>query len=145
MPSPAGDELRRVAEEHALGRPIEDAFLALSRRLPGCDAVRTLVTSILVLRQTGGNLVEVIERIIETLAAQAQYRMRLRAVTSEGRSSGVMLAALPIVFALLAAGADPAYMHLFVEDSAGQTIALITFALWASGSLWIRRLIKETA
>ena len=145
VPAPLGTELRRVAEEHQLGRPIEEAFVAMSSRLDGCEAVRQLVTSILVLRQTGGNLVEVIERIIEMLGANAQYRMRLRAVTSEGRSSGIMLLALPILFAVLAAGADPAYMHLFVEASAGKILAVVAIGLWACGALWIRRLLRAGA
>src|SRR5439155_21041784 len=106
VPPPAGAELRRVADEHALGRPLEQAFDGLARRLEGSEAVRTLVTGVLVLRQTGGNLIEVIERILDTLSAQEQYRLRLRALTADSRSSGVIPACLPAASALLATHAD---------------------------------------
>jgi tight adherence protein B len=142
VPAPAGTELRRVVEEQALGRPLEEAFVALSRRLPACTGIRALVTSVLVLRSTGGNLVEVLERIAEMLVARTQYRLRLRAVTSEGRSSGVMLSALPVVFALMVAWADPNYMRLFIDEPMGRLMALIGGVLWLLGTLWIRRLVR---
>jgi len=145
VPAPAGAELRRVADEHALGRPLEQAFGGLARRLEGSEAVRTLVTGVLVLRQTGGNLMEVIERIIETLQAQEQYRLRLRSLTAESRSSGAILAGLPLAFAVLATLADAGYMRLFVSEPSGRAIGLSALALWLCGVVWMRRMLRPEA
>jgi tight adherence protein B len=143
LPDPIGAELRRVAEAQMLGRPIEEAFVAMGGRLPGSEAMRTLSAGVLVLRQTGGNLVEIIERILETMAAQAAYRMRLRAVTSEGRSSGIMLIALPLAFAALALASDRSYMRLFLSEPTGHVLMALAIGLWLFGALWIQRLLSE--
>jgi tight adherence protein B len=98
-----------------------------------------------VLQQTGGNLIAVIERIVENARARAAYHQRLRALTAEGRSSAKMLAALPGAFAVLAALADPSYATTLIGDPAGNVILLVTAALWAAGILWTRRLVREEA
>jgi tight adherence protein B len=144
LPAPMGEELTRVADEQALGRPIEEAFAAMSSRLPGSEAVRTLTSGISVLLQSGGNLVEIIERILEAMSAQAAYRMRLRAVTAEGRSSGMMLIALPLVFAILAVACDASYVKLFLEESTGHLLMTFAIGLWLAGALWIQRLLSES-
>jgi len=143
--APAGTELRRVADEHALGRPLEQAFSALARRLEGSDAVRTLVTGVLVLRQTGGNLIEVIERILDTLQSQEQYRIKLRSLTAESRSSGFILSILPLAFGILAALADPSYMRLFVREPSGRTLGLAAIVMWIVGVVWMRRMLRPEA
>ncbi|MCA9561003.1 MAG: type II secretion system F family protein, partial [Myxococcales bacterium] len=63
LDAPIGDEFHRVSEEVQLGRPLEEALVAMSARLAAARTVRTFVTSVLVLRQTGGNLIEVLEQI----------------------------------------------------------------------------------
>ncbi len=137
---PIRDEFERAAQEHALGRPIDEVLVAMSRRLPDCKALRTFVVSVLVLTQTGGNLIEIIEKIIETLRMQTQYERKLAAMTSEGRSSARMLSALPVVFILLAYLADPSYVSLLFTDPTGQKLLGMSVLLWIVGVLWTRKL-----
>jgi tight adherence protein B len=141
LPAPIGPELRRVVEELQLGRRLDDALLALRDRLAGSLTVRTLVVSVVVLHKTGGNLVEVIDRMRETLEAQAQYRLRLRAVTAESRLSSRMVMGLPLVFGGAAALANRAFGRLFVE-SAGQALLLLAAILWLLGVVWVQRLVR---
>lgn len=141
-PDPAAQELRRASNEEGLGRPIEEALVALNARLPDCTALRMLVTSLLVLRRTGGNMVEVLERINEVLQAQVQYRQRLRSATAEGRWSGRMLVALPVFFLVPTLFINPGYLRGFFEDGGGQTLALAAFVLWAVGAVWVRHLCR---
>jgi tight adherence protein B len=142
-PSPIADELRRAVDEQELGRPIGDVLLGLGQRLGGCESVHTFVVAVLVLQQTGGNLIAVIERIVENARARASYHQRLRALTAEGRSSAKMLALLPGAFFVLAAMADPSYATTLLKDPSGNVILAVTIGLWAAGILWTRHLVRE--
>ncbi|RMH40199.1 MAG: hypothetical protein D6689_14485 [Deltaproteobacteria bacterium] len=141
-PAPLCHELRRAADEQALGRPIGEVLESLGQRLPGCDAVNTFVVAVLVLQETGGNLISVIDRIVDNARARANYLSRLRALTAEGRSSAKLLALLPGVFAVLAAATDPTYADFLLTDPAGRTVAVLAGGLWALGILWTRRLVR---
>ena len=102
---------------------------------------RTFVVAVLVLRQTGGNLVEVIESIIDTMRQQSAYAQKLQAMTAEGRSSALILAMLPPAFAGLSYVADPGYAKRLYTDSMGQLLLLVAVAFYLTGVMWTRRLV----
>ena len=141
-PAPLCHELRRASDEHGLGRPLGEVLEAFGARLPGCDAVNTFVVAVLVLQETGGNLISVIDRIVENARARSNYQGRLRALTAEGRSSAKLLALLPGAFAVLAAASDPSYGAFILHDPAGRMVALVATGLWMMGILWTRRLVR---
>ena len=141
-PQPIADELQRVVDEHDLGRPMGDVLLQMGRRLPESESVHTFMTAVLVLQQTGGNLIAVIDRIIENARARAQYRAKLRALTAEGRASAKMLAIMPLAFAVLAAAVDPTYVGTLVSTTGGNVVLAMTAALWLLGIAWTQRLVK---
>lgn len=140
--APIRDEFVRVADEQGLGRPLEEALVAMSLRLQQARTVRTFVVSVLVLRQTGGNLIEVLESIIDTMRAQTQYERKLRAMTAEGRSSSRMLALLPPAFATLSYVADPGYIGRLLTDPLGQMMLMFSVSLWLLGVIWVRKLVS---
>ena len=144
-PAPLCFELRRAADEHSLGRPIGAVLESLGERLPGCEAVNTFVVAVLVLQETGGNLISVIDRIVENARARSSYQARLRALTSEGRQSAKLLALLPGAFAVLAMVSDPGYANMLFYDDGGRTITLIATTLWIVGILWTRRLVRPVS
>jgi len=144
-PSPIADELRRAADEQALGRPVEQVLEAMGKRLPGCDSVNTFVVAVLVLQETGGNLISVIDRIVDNARSAASYRGRLNALTSEGRTSAKLLAALPVGFALLAGSADTGYADFFLSDSTGRALGVFALLWWLTGILFTRRLVKAAS
>ena len=145
IPAPLGQELRRVADETALGRPIEESFAAMNRRLPGVPPLRALVTGIAVLGRSGGNLIEVIDRVIEYSAQQAQFQRRVRALTAESRSSAFILGALPPAFGVLASFVGRGYLNSLVTDPLGRTMGIAAVSFWLLGVIWIRRLSKLEA
>ena len=142
LEAPIGEEFQRVSEETELGRPLEQALLAMSERMSGARTIRTVVTSVLVLRQTGGNLIEVLEAIIDTMRQQNTYERKLRAMTAEGRASSRMLGGLPIVFLLLSYAADPNYVGMLFKDPIGNVLFAIALTLYLLGMFWIRRLVN---
>ncbi len=141
-PAPIAHELRRASDEHALGRPVGEVLEALGRRLPGCEAVNTFVVAVLVLQETGGNLISVIDRIVNNARARASYKARLRALTSEGRQSAKLLALLPGAFGVLAMASDKSYVNILIHQGGGRLIGLLAIGLWAIGILWTRRLVR---
>jgi tight adherence protein B len=141
-PQPIADELQRACDEHDLGRPIGDVLVNMGDRLPESESVHTFMTAVLVLQQTGGNLISVIDRIIENARARSQYRAKLRALTAEGRASAKMLALMPPAFALLAASVDPTYAKTLFFTSGGNVVLAITVGLWLLGMAWTRSLVK---
>ncbi len=142
MSPPLSEELQRCYDEYALGRPIEQALGNLSERLAPCRALRTFVESVLVLKSTGGNLIEIIEQIIESLRAQAAFEARFRALTSEGRTSGIILGALPLFVLSIVLLVQPTYIGSLLDDSSGQMVLLISISMWTAGILWLFKLVK---
>ena len=111
--APLKEELLRVADEISLGRTTEDALISMGTRLMEVTTVRTFVVAVLVLMQTGGNLVEVLDRIIDGMHEQTQYARKLAAMTAEGRLSARILGGLPPAFILLAYVVGPDYVANF--------------------------------
>ena len=141
-PSPISEELKRACDEHDLGRPIGDVVVNLGARLPKSQSVHTFTTAVLVLQQTGGNLIQVVERIVENARARQQYYAKLRALTSEGRMSAKMLALMPLAFGAIAATIDPGYVRTLFTTSGGNIVLLMSAALWLGGILWVTRLVR---
>jgi len=142
-PPPLRDELRQAVEEHSLGSAIGTVIERLAGRLRECEAAQTFAVAILVLEQTGGNLISVIERIIENARMRTQYKARLRALTAEGRWSAMILGLMPLAFFLVAGLLDPNYWTTLFGDPAGHVTLGIALTLWACGGLWTYRLIKS--
>ncbi len=141
-PSPISEELKRACDEHDLGRPIGDVAVSLGARLPRSQSVHTFVTAVLVLQQTGGNLIQVVERIVDNARARQQYYAKLRALTSEGRMSAKMLALMPLAFGAIAATIDPSYIGTLFTTSGGNLVLIMSAALWLGGIVWVTRLVR---
>jgi tight adherence protein B len=144
-PAPLCNELARAHDEHQLGRPIADVLAAMGARLPGCASIDTFVVAVAVLQETGGNLIAVIDRIVETARARSGYQTRLRALTAEGRQSARMLGALPVGFFLLALLSAPSHTGMLIHDGGGRVILAVTIVLWLAGLAWTRRLVRPLA
>ncbi len=139
-PKPVRDELRRAVDEHGLGRPIGQVIANLSARLPTSDAAQTFAVAVLVLEQTGGNLIEVLDRLVENARARTQYKAKLKALTTQGRWSAWILCGMPFAFALVAAVLDPTYVPSLM---AHKMLFLVFFGLWTPGVLWTVRLVNQ--
>ncbi|MBK8481642.1 MAG: type II secretion system F family protein [Proteobacteria bacterium] len=137
---PLSVDLRRCYEEYALGRPIEAALQQLRTRWPAVRALYSFVEAVAVLKRTGGNLVEVMETLIETLRLQAAHQARHRALTAEGRVSGLILTVLPLLAVAGQALVSPGALVTIAADASGRMILLTAAALWAVGAVWVARL-----
>lgn len=140
VPEPLATEFRITFEEQRFGLPFEEALLGLGDRVEVVD-VRILITAILVQREVGGNLSEILETIAETMRARFTLKRQVRVYTAQGRMSGYTLAALPILVGLLISVINPEYMQTLYKVPLGQALLGSAAMLQIMGFIWIRRIV----
>jgi tight adherence protein B len=136
---PVRGEFKRVIEELSLGSPLEDALHNLGERVPLID-LRFFVIGLILQRQTGANMVVVLENLALLVRERLNLGEKLKASTAQQRLSAGLLCALPIVVALVFWILKPEYIRWFYTDETGQNV--MTFAIvWESiGILVIRKM-----
>jgi tight adherence protein B len=144
LPAPIGEEFAQISEEVRLGISMDEAMKSMSSRLPNARTVRGFVVSVLVLRQTGGNLIEVLESIIDTMRLQARYEHKLKSMTAESRSNARTLGALPPVFVVISMLVNPGYVTQVGGSPLGRLMIMIGLALYLLGFIWINRLVNPS-
>ncbi|MES1172067.1 MAG: type II secretion system F family protein, partial [Bacteroidota bacterium] len=145
MPSPINIEFARAFEEQNLGMPFERAVAQMTKRAPDNRDLKIFAVSVIVQKETGGNLVEIVEKIAETIRARYRFYGKLSTLTAEGRMSSYILAALPILSGIFLAFSNPTYSSLLVTDPLGHLALGYAGATWIVGLLWMRRMTKVEA
>lgn len=140
MPGPINEEFRRVYEEQNLGISMEDSLKNLCERVPNLD-LRFFVTSVLVQRQTGGDLAEILDKIGYVVRERYRILGQVKALTAEGRLSGIILIALPFGLFFLMIYIKPDYIERLWTHPLG--IKMSVFALIAQllGALVIKKIV----
>jgi tight adherence protein B len=138
---PIAGEFLRTHEEHRFGLPFEDALLAMADRVSLID-VRILTTAILIQREVGGNLAEVLDNLANVIRVRFTIRRQLRVYTAQGRFSGYVLGALPIAVGLAIYSLNPPYMRLLFTDPMGKLMVLVAVIFQITGFLWIRKIVN---
>ena len=141
MTDPIAGEFRQVAEEQRFGMPFEDAVVALADRVPLVD-VRILVTAILIQREVGGNLAEILDKIAYVIRQRFTIRRQLRVITAEGRMSMWVLLALPPGVGLMIFFMHPSYILTLFGDPIGHVMLWSSLVMSAAGFVWIRRIVN---
>lgn len=136
MPEPVSVEFARAFESQRLGIAVDEAIVQMTERAPGNRDLRIFAVSALIQKETGGNLAEILGNIAETIRARYRFYGKLRALTAEGRASGLILGALPIFMAVVMRVLNPSYfMLLFTPD--GQRVLLFAIVIWFIGVYWL--------
>ena len=140
MPEPISKEFGRVYEEQNLGIGLEDALNNMCVRIPNLD-LRFFVTSVNIQRQTGGDLAEILDRIGHVIRERFKILGQVKALTAEGRLSGVVLIALPIGLFLLMLHMKPDYIQLLWTDETGIKMSVAAIVLMLIGSYAIKKIV----
>ncbi len=138
---PVAGEFQRTFEEQRFGLPFEDTMLGLSIRVPSID-LRMLVTAVLIQREVGGNLAEVLDNLSDVIRQRFVVQRQLRVHTAQGRLSGLVLAILPIVVASIIYMVNPQYVGLLFEHPFGRLLLFAAAASQLIGFMWIRHIIN---
>jgi len=140
-PEPVAGEFRRVFEEQRFGLPLQDSLLGMADRVNLMD-VRILVTAILIQREVGGNLAEILDTLSGVVRARFTIRRQIRVYTAQGRMTGYLLSALPLILFSILYMINAQYMSILFTDPVGKVLVGMAITMQFLGFLWIRKIIK---
>jgi tight adherence protein B len=135
VPKPFGEEVDLLVKELRLGVPLDRAIHSLSRRIHSTP-VSGALTTIVVARQTGGDLSRTLERTAAALREAARLEGVFRTKTAEGRGQVLVLAAAPLVLCVIIAWLDRAWFDPMLTQVVGRVILGSCVAVWAFAALW---------
>jgi tight adherence protein B len=141
MPSPVADEFSRVFEESNLGIPVEEAMKSMCDRVPNLD-LRFFVTSVAIQRQTGGDLAEILDKIGYVIRERFRILGQVKALTGEGRLSGIVLIALPFALFAFMLNTKPDYVESLWTTDLGKKMSAAAIIAQILGALVIRKIVN---
>jgi tight adherence protein B len=140
MPEPISKEFGRVYEEQNLGIPLEECLKGMCDRVPNLD-LKFFVTSVAIQRQTGGDLAEILDRIGYVIRERFKILGQVKALTAEGRLSGIVLIALPIGLFFLMLWMKPDYIRELWVTKEGIKMSIGAIVLMIIGSICIKKIV----
>jgi tight adherence protein B len=142
LPAPISLEFARAFEEQNLGLAFEKAVAQMVKRAPTNRDLKIFAVSVIVQKETGGNLVEIIEKIAETIRQRYRFFGKLDTLTAEGRMSSYILGALPILTGFFIAFTNPPYVMLLFTTHMGNIIFGYACVSWVIGFIVMQRMAK---
>ena len=140
MPNPIAKEFGRVYEEQNLGIPLEEAMQSMCDRVPNLD-LRFFVTSVAIQRQTGGDMAEILDKIGYVIRERYRILGQVKALTGEGRLSGVVLIALPFSLFGFMLHIKPDYVEKLWTDPLGIKMSVAALVLQVLGAICIKKIV----
>jgi len=140
-PEPVRTEFREVYRRQNFGLPAREALLELARRIP-LPELNFVVTAMLLQKETGGNLVEILDRTTAVIRERLRIQGEIRIYTAQGRMTGWILSALPVVMFFLISLTNHGYTRVLLEDPTGRKLVLTGLVLMVIGGLAIRKIVN---
>lgn len=141
MPEPIATEFRKTYEEQNLGLSLKLALENLTQRIPLLD-LRMCVTAVLIQRETGGNLAEILEKVAYTIRERFRIMGDLKTLTTSSRMSAWLLCGLPIFVSVVITAMNPEYMSVLWKDQRGHYLIATALILQVSGMLIVRKILR---
>jgi tight adherence protein B len=141
LPDPLGLEFRTLFNEQNLGAPLETALYNLAERVPLLD-VRFFVSAVILQKQTGGNLGEILTRLGQVIRQRFQLKGQVKAASAHGRITALVLTILPAATAILMMMAAPTYLRSMFDDPDGRKLIAGSIVGQIVGQLVIRKIIR---
>jgi tight adherence protein B len=141
LPDPVGPEFKKTFEQQNFGLPLRDALNEMAARIGILD-VRFFVTAVLIQRDTGGNLSEILDNLAHVVRERFKIRRQVRVHTAHGRFTGYVLLALPAALAIALSFINPEHMQTLFRERLGQMMLVGAMVMQTIGFIWIRQVIK---
>jgi tight adherence protein B len=141
LSEPISGEFRRVYEEQKFGLPIREALLNFAQRVPLVD-VKFFVTSLLLQRETGGNLAEILDKLSYVIRERFRIVRQVRVYTAQGRLTMMLLMAIPPGMVVFMSITNPDFMKPLFHDPMGHFFIVLGITLQTIGFFLIRRIIE---
>lgn len=139
---PAHSAFGDVFQKQKFGLPLRDALLELVLHFPSED-LKVLVTAILVQQDTGGNLVQILDRTSAVIRERLKLQGDVRVHTAQGRLTGWILCLLPVLMLLMLMVTNPSYVKVLTDDSLGRKLMYGGVILLGVGAVMIQRIVKK--
>jgi tight adherence protein B len=141
IPDPLGIEFAVAFEEQNLGVGLADALTNMKNRVESED-LGLLITAILIQKKTGGNLVEILEKIGSTIRERFRLKREVRIFTAQGRFSGLVLVLLPMIMTVIILAVSPDYLKTLLVERAGNYLLGTAIIMQLLGIWVIRRIVN---
>ena len=141
MPAPISEEFGLVLKQNNIGVPLEEAFDNLAARVPTEDN-DMFVSSMNILRETGGNLAEVFDTIVGVIRERVRLQQKFEQLTASGMFQGYTIAAMPFLLGIIFAVSDPATMSNLVTTPVGWVFIVLALVLDFIGLFFIMKIVK---
>lgn len=140
LPPPISAEFTWALREMNLGFSQEEALLNMGKRVNSED-LDMVITGILIQRQVGGNLAEILDKISNTIRERAQLKKGIRILTAQGRLSGIIIGLLPVALILAMLAINPDYINILFQDTRGIFILALAVVMMLIGTIVIKKII----
>lgn len=141
LKEPVGPEFKKTFDQQNFGLPLREALFQMTERVPILD-VRFFVTAVLIQRDTGGNLSEILDNLAHVVRERFKIKRQVRVHTAHGRFTAFVLLSLPPALAMVLSFINPAHMDLLFTERVGQLLLMVVIVMQTIGFFWIRKVIK---
>lgn len=141
MPDPLSKEFTKLLKEMSLGLSMEKALANLLLRVP-LDDLELLVMAILIQKEIGGNLAEIIDNIASTIRERITIQLEIKTLVAQGKMSGVIIGLLPIFLTAVLFALNPSYMSLLYTTTVGKILVALGMVSMLIGAGIIRKIVR---
>lgn len=141
MDAPISEEFARVIRDNTLGKPLDEALKDLAERNENED-VDMLVTAIMIQRQVGGNLSEVLDVITGTIRERMRIKGEVNTLTAQGKMSAMVIGFLPVGIAFAISAMNPDYINVLIDKPLGNILIGVAVMMELIGAFLLTRIIK---
>ncbi|MCH5373387.1 MAG: type II secretion system F family protein [Planctomycetes bacterium] len=141
MDDPIAKEFGMAFTDINYGASVRQGFMNLLERVPSMSLMAA-ITAVLIQRETGGNMAEILEKIAAVVRGRFRYQRRLRTLSAEGRLSAWILTLIPFVLSAVIMLVQPDYLPMLTKEPLGRQLIIVAFVLITLGIFWIRRIIR---
>ena len=138
---PLGTEFEYVIDQINFGVPTAEALKTLARRM-NCEEAKFFAVSVILQRETGGNLAEILDTLADLIRERFKLRGKIRTLSAEGRISAIGLICMPILVTIVLYFLNREYILFLLEDPVGRIMTLVALGMMTIGVLVIRRMIN---
>jgi tight adherence protein B len=140
-PDPVGIEFKITFERYNLGLDLKEALIELTERVDSID-LKLFVTAVLLQRETGGNLTEILDKISYTIRERFKLIGQIKTYTAQGRMSAWLLGTMPIVFVCIISVLNPEYLKPLFRDKIGHYLIALSSTLQVIGFIMIQKIVR---
>jgi Flp pilus assembly protein TadB len=141
MPAPMGPGFAKVVNDMNLGAPVKTAFEALVRSYEGCAELRLMVSAILIQKESGGNLAEILDTLSTTIRDRFRLKGQIAALTGQSRLTGYIMGCAPVLLFIGLSIMSPDYVKPLYETQIGQQMLGAALVMQVLGFLVIRKIV----